>query len=127
MPADLATGCFVLRTRSPASATVSRRVTHAALNKDTGLIDPVTGQATDPTTPRGMVGDNFAQAVSGAIAETRRQWRDLRSELTARYGEDERQRPAPLVTTRSTTAAAPVGSGSWSVSWAAGWFWQGSP
>ena len=53
-----------------------------------GLIDPVTGRATDPTTPRGMVGDNFAKAVSGAIAESRRQWQDFRSELTARYGKD---------------------------------------
>ena len=64
------------------------RVTHAALNKDRGLIDPDTGKATDPTTPRGMVGDNFAKAVSGAIAEPRRQWQDFRSELTTRYGEE---------------------------------------
>jgi len=35
-----------------------------------------------------MIGDNFAKAVSGAIAETRRQWQDYRSELTARYGEE---------------------------------------
>ena len=62
-------------------------MTHAALNKDRGLIDPATGEATDPTTPRGMVGDNFAKAVAGAIVETRRQWQDLRAELTARYGE----------------------------------------
>src|SRR5829696_7460350 len=27
------------------------RVTHAALNKDTGLIDPDTGEATDPAKP----------------------------------------------------------------------------
>ena len=33
-----------------------------------------------------MVEDNFAKAVSGAIAETRRQWQDFQAELTARYG-----------------------------------------
>ena len=91
VPADLATGCFVLRTRSRASV-VRARVTHAALNKDNGLIDPVTGRATDPTTPRGMVGDNFTKAVAGAIDESRRQWRDFRSELTTRYGKDKGER-----------------------------------
>jgi len=35
-----------------------------------------------------MIGDNFAKAVTGAIAETRRQWQDFQSELTARYGEE---------------------------------------
>jgi hypothetical protein len=35
-----------------------------------------------------MVGDNFAKAVSGAIAETRRQWQDFQAELTTRYGEE---------------------------------------
>jgi hypothetical protein len=33
-----------------------------------------------------MVGSNFAKAVAGAIEETRRQWRDFRAELEARYG-----------------------------------------
>ena len=35
-----------------------------------------------------MIEDNFAKAVTGAIAETRRQWQDFQSELTARYGEE---------------------------------------
>jgi hypothetical protein len=39
-----------------------------------------------------MVGDNFAKAVAGAIEEPRRQWRDLRSELTSRYGTEEAAR-----------------------------------
>jgi len=34
------------------------------------------------------VEDNFAKAVAGAVAETRRQWRDFRSELTDRYGKE---------------------------------------
>ena len=92
VPADLATGCYVLKDEVPGADACELRVTHAALNKDRGLIDPATGQATDPTTPRGMVGDNFAKAVSGAIAESRRQWQDYRSELTARYGKDNGQR-----------------------------------
>ena len=55
-------------------------------NKDRGLIDPATGCATGPTTPRGMVGDNFEEAVSGAVVETRRQWQDLQAALSDRYG-----------------------------------------
>ena len=40
---------------------------------------------------RGMVGDNFSKAVTGAIAESRRQWQDFRSELRQRYGEQKAQ------------------------------------
>jgi hypothetical protein len=86
VPSDLTTGCFVVKDQVPGVGECTQRVTHAALNKDRGLIDPATGETTGPTTPRGMVEDNFAKAVSGAIAETRRQWQDLQAELTARYG-----------------------------------------
>ena len=65
VPADLTTGCYVLKDEVPGVGACELRVTHAALNKDRGLIDPVTGQATDPTTPRGMVGDNFDNAPIG--------------------------------------------------------------
>lgn len=92
MPGDLTTGCYVVRDEVPGVGECELRVTHAAVNKDRGLIDPVTGWATDPTTPRGVVGDNFGRAVSGAIAESRRQWQDFRSELTARYGSDKGER-----------------------------------
>ncbi len=88
VPAELATGCYTLRDQSPGVGECTDRVTHAALNKDNGLIDPVTGAATEPTRPRGMVGDNFSKAVTGAIAETQRQWEDFQSELSARYGEE---------------------------------------
>ena len=88
IPADLTTGCYDLRDEVPGVGECRRRVTHAGLNKDRGLIDPKTGQTTSPTTPRGMVEDNFAKAVTGAIAETRRQWQDLRAALTDRYGRD---------------------------------------
>jgi hypothetical protein len=61
-------------------------VTHAALNKDRGIIDPATGCATGPTTPRGEVRDNFSKAVAGAVVESRRQWQDLQAELRVKYG-----------------------------------------
>ena len=86
MPPDLTTGCFVLKDEVPGVAACASRVTHAALNKDRGLINPATGRATAPTTPRGKVGDNFGKAVAGAVVETRRQWQDLQSELRDRYG-----------------------------------------
>jgi hypothetical protein len=88
VPFDLTTGCYVPRDEVPGVGDCAQRVTHAGLNKDRGLIDPDTGNATGPTTPRGMIGDNFAKAVTGAIAETRRQWQDFQSDLTARYGEE---------------------------------------
>jgi hypothetical protein len=88
VPEDLTTGCFVVRDEVHGVGECTGRVTHAALNKDRGLIDPVSGVATDPTTPRGMVEENFAKAVTGAIEETRRQWRDVRAELVDRYGEE---------------------------------------
>jgi hypothetical protein len=84
VPAELTGGCYALRDQVPGVGECTGRITHAALNKDRGLIDPLSGRATDPTTPRGMVGDNFAKAVAGAITETRRQWRDFRSELMER-------------------------------------------
>ena len=61
-------------------------MTHAALNKDRGIIDPATGRATGPTTPRGKVRDNFSKAVAGAVVESRRQWQDLQAELRVKYG-----------------------------------------
>jgi hypothetical protein len=88
VPAELATGCYVLRDEVPGVGECTLRVTHAALNKDNGLIDPETGDVTDPTTPRGMVKENFQKAVTGAISETQRQWQDFQAALTQRYGEE---------------------------------------
>jgi hypothetical protein len=56
------------------------------LEQDKGIINPVTGATSGPTTPRGKIGANFAKAVRGAIVETRRQWEDFRAELVKRYG-----------------------------------------
>jgi len=86
LPPDLSTGCFVVKDEIPGVGPCAMRVTHAALNKDRGLIATDSGKTSDPATPRGMVGDNFAKAVAGAIAETQRQWQDYRSALTAQYG-----------------------------------------
>ncbi|WP_433299276.1 CinY protein [Actinoplanes sp. CA-030573] len=88
VPEGLATGCFVLKDESPGVGNCTGRITHAALNKDNGIIDPASGEVTGPTTARGMVARNFAKAVAGAIAETRRQWQDFRAALAERYGPD---------------------------------------
>ncbi|XVU22926.1 CinY protein [Actinoplanes sp. CA-054009] len=97
-PADFTTGCYVVQDQVPGAGACQLRITHAALNKDKGLIDPVTGRATEPGTPRGQVADNFADAVAGAIAESRRQWRDFRTGLTSRYGADRASRMACALT-----------------------------
>ncbi|MEU4222279.1 CinY protein [Actinoplanes sp. NPDC026623] len=88
VPRDLTTGCFVLADQVTGTGVCERRITHAALNKDNGLVDPVTGAATDPTTPRGRVADNFAKAVTGAIVETRHQWREFQAALAGDYGQE---------------------------------------
>jgi hypothetical protein len=61
-------------------------VTHAALKKDNGLVDPSSGSATNSTTPRGKLGSNFAKAVAAAEVETRHQWQDVRVALEGSYG-----------------------------------------
>ena len=43
VPLDLTTGCFVVKDEVPGVGECAARVTHAALNKDRGLIDPATG------------------------------------------------------------------------------------
>jgi hypothetical protein len=86
VPPDLTTGCFVPRDRVPGVQMCAGRITHAALNKDNGLVDASSGNATDPTTMRGMVSDNFAKAVAGAEVETRHQWQDFRAALERDYG-----------------------------------------
>jgi hypothetical protein len=94
VPGDLTTGCYVLRDRVPGVEACAQRVTHAGLNKDNGIIDPATGRAQDPTTPRGQVGADFEQAVAGAVTETRHQWDEFQAALASAYG----RRPAALMT-----------------------------
>lgn len=91
VPIDLTTGYYggIFGDKCPST---SGRITHACLNKDLALIDPSSGTATDPKTPRGLVLSNEQKAVSGAIAETRRQWADFKASLISRYGSDLGQR-----------------------------------
>ncbi len=87
VPRDLSTGCFHVEELTGGSVfSCRRRVRHLVINKDKGQINPVTGATSAPTTSRGLVGSNFAKAVAGAIADTRRQWADLRSQILTAYG-----------------------------------------
>jgi hypothetical protein len=78
-PTGLISGCY----GAPEARACRRRVMHAALNKDTGEIDPRIGAG---TSPRGRIGSNFARAVEAASADTRDKWDLLRERLTATYG-----------------------------------------
>lgn len=64
------------------------RVGHSYLNKDKGEIDPVTGKATSPSTPRGEVGSNFQRAVTGARGQAKAIWGDFATAVLAKYGTD---------------------------------------
>jgi len=83
IPQALTGGCFALVDEENVCR---NRVTHDAINKDEGTVDPRTGAATNPKTPRGKIGSNFAKAVSGSIREARRQWGFLQKRLVSTYG-----------------------------------------
>lgn len=83
VPAGLSTGCFTV---NPFSSACDGRVTHDVVNKDEGVINPRTGATSDPTTERGRIRSNFAQAVRGAILEARRHWKVLQDTLVDEYG-----------------------------------------
>jgi hypothetical protein len=87
LPPELATGCYEL-------LCLGRAITHEVLTKDNGIIQqtplvtlPTTGLTTNPTTPRGRIGNNFELAVTTAILDTRRQWKDFRDALIQTYGQ----------------------------------------
>jgi len=89
IPADFTGGCFsgVLTNW----LVCRNRVAHTDdVNKDKELINTVDGSVSDPVSPRSkIVADgvsNGQRAVNGAVAEARRQWSVLRSELVQRYG-----------------------------------------
>ena len=75
-PKGLVSGCFSVRG-------CRGRVTHAALNKDTGRIGETLGPG---TTPRGRRHRNFERAVGAAVADTSDKWDLLRERLVAAYG-----------------------------------------
>ncbi|MET9610718.1 hypothetical protein ABZZ17_37500 [Streptomyces sp. NPDC006512] len=80
MPVDLTTGCYPdFDSTGVKSEDCAGRVTHnRALNKDTAA------------SLRSKTGDNFNRAVSGATAETTRQWNDFKAELVRTYPDDRR-------------------------------------
>lgn len=99
IPYNLSTGCFggILtdgpegkagHPLEPGSKDCSGRVTHHTLNKDNGLINPVTGKTANPgpNTPRSDYSDNFERSVHAAVRDTRRQWRHFREEIRRTYG-----------------------------------------
>jgi hypothetical protein len=65
-----------------------KRVGHSVLNKDKGEIDPRTGTATNPSTPRGEIGNNFQAAVTGARAQAKAVWGDFTAAVLTKYGTD---------------------------------------
>ena len=94
IPPGLITGCDDSIFINPCKA----RTTHSDLNKDKGIINPRTGQASNPATPRGQVADNFQRVVTGARAQTSAIWSQFLVTLTARYGSDRAGRMARALT-----------------------------
>ncbi len=82
-PAGLMSGCF---DGIPERLHCNGHVRHADLNKDTGPINPRTGQAGTGTTKRGAVKGNFARAVAAAIADTRSKWAYFEARVVRTYG-----------------------------------------
>jgi hypothetical protein len=78
-PRGLITGCY----GTPEATACKGRVMHAALHKDTGVIDPRPGAG---TSPRGAINGNFARAVEAARLDTRDKWDLLRERLVSAYG-----------------------------------------
>jgi hypothetical protein len=71
------------------------RAKRLMLNKDMGTIDPQVGRG---TTPRGLIDDNFARAVSAAIDDTRDKWATLEEHLASTYGDGPGGRMACVLT-----------------------------
>ncbi len=96
VPGWLTTGCFDTLAagsfeRLGCTQRGRTRIKHRWLNKDTGVIDTATGATScqnhgdNVCTARGRVRDNFAHAVRGAIADTRRQWTDFTAGIHQTY------------------------------------------
>lgn len=98
---NLSTGCYggFGEDETPGVGICLNRITHNTLNKDGGIIDPVSGATSDPGTVRGQVLTNFNDAVAAAITDTRRQWRHFRYALQDQYGSLRANRMACSMTT----------------------------
>lgn len=85
--AKLTTGCFDSHDVNENEPEYCEgRIRHLNLNKDRGKIDLPLHAGAMPAaygadTARGRIGTNFQKAVHGAVADTRRQWEDLRAAL----------------------------------------------
>ena len=84
-PEGLMTGCYKSSSVADVAGTGGciGRVTHVALNKDKGVIDPQIGAG---KTPRGQTGGNFKRAVEAATDDTGDKWKLLQERIIARYG-----------------------------------------
>jgi len=92
IPHNLTTGCFAGFTsdETVGEGVCTGRVTHHALNKDGGVVDPNTFGGTGPSDPSKGPRDttaNFHLAVIAAEKETRRQWRTFRDALIDTHGD----------------------------------------
>ncbi|MFN8027380.1 MAG: hypothetical protein U0W40_13800 [Acidimicrobiia bacterium] len=84
-PANLVTGCD---DSVPVFNPCKGRITHSTLNKDKAAIDADSGRTSDPTTPRGQIGDNAQAAVTAARRQARHVWNQFDDALAAEYGTD---------------------------------------
>jgi hypothetical protein len=97
VPPDFTTGYFIVFAAPfdcAHSLTFTHRVTHACLNKDEETINPETGAVDEApgalTTERGSIigangRTNAANAVAGAITETRTQWQSFHDKILDEY------------------------------------------
>lgn len=97
VPPDFTTGYFIVFAAPfdcAHSLAFTDRVTHACLNKDEETINPVTGAVDEApgalTTERGSIigangHTNAANAVAGAITETRTQWQSFHDKILHEY------------------------------------------
>ena len=92
IPRHLTTGCFagVTHDETVGEDVCTGRVTHHALNKDGGVVNPDdfedTGASNPDKGPRDT-DENFHLAVVAAEKETRRQWRTFRDALIDTHGD----------------------------------------
>jgi len=83
-PDGLMSGCFEKIDEEDPTSCIGR-TRHLDLNKDKGVIDPVTGPGAG-VTPRGLQNGNFARAVTVAAADTLAKWTYFEAQLIKTYG-----------------------------------------
>ncbi|MFT4090276.1 MAG: hypothetical protein QM645_06060 [Asticcacaulis sp.] len=81
-----------------------KRVTHATLSKDTGVIDRESGDIGKGTTKRGAHDDNFSRSVLAAITDTTGKWRYFENRIIETYGQEKGRRILCLIKSDSRDA-----------------------